>query len=178
MITLLASQLHWITETDEGTDQCVHGELDFRVGSTVVVAPGSGPWNLTMAGLYLLRTLESDHTPEQSVAAHNYLIPCCGHSPWIVDGGNTVVCPGCNSGINPGVLHVDGQILLRVDLGHTETVTANQWRGAVLEFVRAIERFYEQAAPREQPVDDLHREGWQAFWEEWRSRRDRARAAG
>jgi hypothetical protein len=42
----------------------------------------------------------------------------------------------------------------------------------VFGFVDDIHRFYQQSAPKVIPDDQADREGWAAFWNEWRSRRE------
>lgn len=78
-LTLEATDLGWLGEGDDADwDQCVHGVATCTVGSIAIT---SRDCNLTAASLFLLRTLEHDHTASESVAPSNQLFPHCGHSP-------------------------------------------------------------------------------------------------
>lgn len=173
MLSLRISKLHWIRGgADDPLDQCAHGQFELRAEGVLFVDPSSGPWNLTMSGLYLLRTLDADHSPEHSVAEGNFLIPCCGHSPWLIgEGEYRLVCGGCNSGIDFEVVH-SGDTVRLSSSARSAVVSLAAWRAAVLEFVSKVERFYARCTPKVEPGEEqLDRPGWAAFWQEWEARK-------
>ncbi len=74
MIKLNAHDLCWIQSTaDDPKDQCAHGSVEFSCDGIPIIEPDDGEWTVSAAGLYLLRTITDDHTPELSVAESNFL---------------------------------------------------------------------------------------------------------
>jgi hypothetical protein len=171
---LLALELGWTKGADDDpTDQCVHGRVLFQIGATTFVRPEDDIWTVGAAGLFLLRTLEHDHTIESPVSEANVLIPCCGHAVYRNLRGRgrfEVLCMGCNQGKNPEVIHKDENVVIRAD--HDEEVSFAEWKTHVFEFVDQVQRFYRQCAPKAIPDDPDDRAGWAAFWTEWRTRRE------
>jgi len=151
-------------------DQCAHGKMLFQVDATVYVQPEGGKWTLSAAGLFLLRTLEHDHTKANPVSEHNLLIPCCGHSAWLNEGGRfKLLCTGCGLGKNPEVIHRDKTILIRGE--QEQTVSFMEWKDSVFAFVDQVREFYDKSSPKVLPDEGVDREGGAAFWQEWRARR-------
>lgn len=170
MITLLAHKLSWINDApDDPEDHDAHGLVEFQVNKTVFVTPEDGEWSLSAAGLYLLRTLSFNHEPEDEVTETNFLFPHCGFSVWPHDGKFKVLCMGCNIGIDVSVYHLDGNVHLSKG-EQKEIVTEDEWRAAVLAFVRQIEDFYKRCTPKVVITDELDGKGWLLFWEEWHER--------
>ena len=98
MITLQATSLTWLnTEEDCPTDLCAHGKVHFAIDDIEFVAPAE-EWTLSAAAIYLLRTLERDHTPANRVGDH--LFPCCGHTIYADEG--------CEDGWLEGKADIDG----------------------------------------------------------------------
>ena len=169
---LRALELGWIQDAvDDPADQCAHGRVLFQIGSTVFVRPEDGRWTVSAAGLFLLRTLEYEHTAANPVSESNFLIPCCGHAVWLSRSGRfEVLCMGCNLGKNPEVVHRDKDVIIRAE--GEEAVSLAEWKDCVFAFVDQIHRFYQQFTAKVIPDDQDDREGWAAFWDEWRSRRE------
>jgi hypothetical protein len=172
-VTLRSEDLHWMDRAiDNPSDQCVHGEVELAVDETVFVTPSGGDWNLTAAGLFLLRTLTDNSSSSHSVCEDNFLIPCCGFNPWVVEGGRyPLLIQGCNRGINIFVEHQTGAVRLTSSDGKEAVTTSDQWCTAVLRFTAEIEAWYAQNPPRTAPEDEHDAQGWQALWQEWKSRR-------
>jgi hypothetical protein len=163
----------WIAGTEnDPTDQCAHGDVVFTIDS-IPFAGGSEAECLTVsaAALFLLRTLTHDHTAASPVAEWSQLFPHCGFTAHPVAGRFPVVVYGCNAGIDIDVTHTAGTVHLRGQDGTEATVTATEWRDAVVEFVDAVQAFYDASPPREPFDDDFEDEGWRTFWNEWRERR-------
>jgi hypothetical protein len=179
-IVLRPDDLHWIDRAaDNLSDQCVHGEVELSVDGATFVEPRGGDWNLTAAGLFLLRTLTDNNTPSEKVCEGNFLIPCCGFNPWLVGTDRyPLVILGCNRGVDVFIEHVSDGIRLSSESGKSALVSPIEWRHAVLGFVAKVEDWYALNAPRAEPGSDFDARGWEALWNEWKSRREAARSAG
>ena len=176
MITLSAESLSWILENgDDPTDQCAHGGVHFRVNETTFVKATDGRWALSAAAMNLLRTLQESRTRDAQIETGSYLFPCCGQSVYIWDG--RLVYPGCPTGIELCVTREGDVVRISGGEGAEETVSADEWKLAVLEFVAQIEMFYEKSAPKVVPDEDIEREGWAAFWTEWKRLVDESKHA-
>ena len=80
---LRALELGWIKgREDDPADQCAHGKILFQVGNIIFARPEDGIWTVSAAGLFLLRTLEYDHTAMNPLSEFNFLIPHCGTDAW------------------------------------------------------------------------------------------------
>ena len=169
-IVLQPTAMCWHSE--DAFDQCAHGSVAFTIDAIPFVG-GSDAEGLTVsaAALFLLRTLTHDHTPAHPVAEYSQLFPCCGYTAYPNDGRFPVLVMGCNVGIEVDVTHSAGMVHLRGQDGTEATVTATEWRDAVVGFVDAVQGFYDEAPPRQPFGDDLEDEGWRTFWNEWRERR-------
>jgi hypothetical protein len=132
MIELKATEMQWMAATDERTDQCAHGRVSFIVNGTVFVRPEEAILTISSTALFLLRTIESDHSIDQSVAENNQLFSCCGSAVWPDEGGRYgVVVIGCAAGIDLEIHHEEGQVRISEAGGRSETVTSMEWSRAV-----------------------------------------------
>jgi hypothetical protein len=178
-LILEATDLGWLGKGDEADwDQCVHGVATCTVGSIAIT---SRDCNLTAASLFLLRTLEHDHTDAEPVAPSNKLFPHCGHSPWVVSGERfPTLNMGCDSGDELWVRHEAGAIHLSRGELH-ERVSTEAWENAVARFADQVRAFYDASPPRRRSTrsqsDAMESEGWDAFWAEWVERRTQVRPA-
>jgi hypothetical protein len=178
-VVLRSDDLHWIDRTsDNPTDQCVHGEVELTVDGTLFVVPEGGDWNLTAAGVFLLRTVTDNNTSSETASESNFLIPCCGFNPWL-EGTDRypLLIQGCNRGVNVFIEHLDHGVMLSSDDGKSVLVSESEWRKAVLGFVSEIDDWYARNPPRAEPDDEFDARGWKALWSEWRSRSAAARSA-
>jgi hypothetical protein len=173
MITLKAIEFHWVEGIDDDAlDQCAHGRVCFEIDDVIFVRPEDGVWTVSGAGLFLLRTIQHEHTANHSVAEHNFLFPCCAHSCWAVGEGEfKLICMGCNSGIDLEVKHFGTSVEIGVRDGKRAIVQAPVWQAAVFQFADQVRAFYDQSAAKAVPDDVPDKEGWAAFWNEWYSRR-------
>ena len=173
MIALHAFDLGWVTGLDDDpSDQCVHGGIELRVAGEVAFRT-EPVLTVSAACLYLLRTIEDDHTPEHSVADSNWLFPCCGFSPRPYEGEYPVICMGCNQGYDVWVKHIDEGIELSWEAQRL-TIPKNDWAHAVLGLVEQVEAYYRQCKPKDKVEDEYDAEGWALFWMEWDDRKQRA----
>lgn len=174
MLLLRATQLTWINgQADDPTDQCAHGKIELALDDVTLYRTKEEDITVSAACLYLLRTVEDDHTPELSVAEGNWLFPCCGFNLFPDHGRYKVCCMGCNTGTDIFVRHVGSDVIL----SHGEEefrVPTHSWTAAVLGLVEQVERFYASCKPKAEMDNDLDVEGWTLFWSEWESRKQRA----
>ncbi len=178
MLSLRALHLNWINgQADDPTDHCAHGKVELSLGDRILYKTGGEDITVSAASLYLLRTVEDDHTPEVSVAEGNWLFPCCGFSVFPDSGRYNVCCMGCNTGTDLFIRHSGSNVVL--SSGEEEaTVLASDWKAAVLGLVGQVERFYAACAPKVDLDNELDLEGWSLFWSEWNTRKLRALASG
>lgn len=176
MIRVIAHNLTWIQgAADDPMDQCAHGRVEFTVDGHPVVSAESGEWTLSAAALYLLRSITDDHTSARPISEGNFIFPCCGFNVWECGERYPVMAMGCNSGVDVWLEHQDESIVLSKD-GGSWSVPKNEWRRAVLAFADQIERFYAECSPKANLDVAEDRQGWAAFWREWRTRVSSARA--
>ena len=171
MIQLDLHDLSWINDAvDDPNDFCAHGRVALTVSGVIWISPEEGKWTVSAAGLFLLRTLTDDHTPETPVAEMNQLFACCGSDAWLTSKGRyPVLCMGCDSGIDVYVRHIGNDVELHRGK-HRDRVPLVEWRRATLGFCRAVRQFYETSTPKVPRDTDEDRLGWQGFWTEWESR--------
>jgi len=171
MITLQPHDLCWTHgAADDPQDQCAHGKVEFTIDGAALIAPSYGEWTLSAAALYLLRALSDDHSRENPVAEDNFLFPCCGFTVWLTEGRYRVMCMGCSHGIEIYIRHESSAV--HITSGERcFTVLSQEWHAAVIGFADQIESYYARCSPKAEPDDLIDREGWTAFWSEWRERR-------
>ena len=173
MITLEAIEMQWIRgEGDDPLDLCAHGRVRFEIDDAVFVRPEDGVWTVSAAALYLLRTLEHEHTAKHSVAQYNFIFSCCAHACWLAgDGEFKVICMGCNKGIDIDVRFAGISVEIGGLGGKRKVVQAPEWQAAVFQFVDQVYSFYDRSDSKVAPSDPQDAEGWDAFWTEWHRRR-------
>jgi hypothetical protein len=172
MITLQISELGWVNDLeDEPNDPCAHGDVLFRVNQTTFVTPADGNITVSTAALYLLRTLEHDHTKAQPAAEANLLFPCCGFTAF-PDGESRYgfICCGCPNGVDFEIVHTDNMVTIEASDGRKETVELSEWTSAVYRFADDVQRLYERST--EKNASEEFGEMWPLFWEEWKRRRE------
>jgi GTP:adenosylcobinamide-phosphate guanylyltransferase len=176
MIELSAIDLHWLEKSKEEEDSCVHGRVRFYVNDKKFVDQEDGDFSVATAALYLLRSLERDHVTERSITSdsHNMnLFPECGFTVWSNGVGDTdIVVMGCENGMNCEVRHKENAIDLN-NGKETVRVAEDEWHAAVVGFASKVLDFYRSAKPKVY-ADDLDREGWMKFWNEFNDRLSRA----
>jgi len=110
MITVVPTRLHWIKddENDDPSDLCAHSPVLMEVDGTALVSPDDGDATVNAAAIYLLRTLERDHTKADPVG--DQLFPCCGHAMYDTGEEDVVIC-GCPNGSDVYVTHEDSDMI-------------------------------------------------------------------
>jgi hypothetical protein len=155
--------IHWLGPPE--TDLCAHGGVTIRLGDEVIVDHAERDWNLTVAGLMLLRTLDADHTASGD---DDHLVPCCGPM-WVADGPADVFVMGCRYGLDWDVRHEADTVALRFSRRPEEVrVSCAAWRDAVVAFCDAVARFHGTTSKAQVHPDDA--DGVAAFHAEWQRR--------
>ena len=157
------------TTDDCPTDLCAYGKVQFSIDELEIVVP-TEEWTLSAATIYLLRTLERDHTFENM--AGGPLFPCCGFSMYDTEDSEDVLIVGCPNGIDASVLHENGAVKVTVQTGESKLISETVWKEAVLNFSTEIRRFYDSCAEKI-PHDDVARKGYDKMLHEWQRRHPR-----
>ena len=175
MIILKPIELEWVDGAeDDPSDQCAHAKVDFQINGTKFVVPEDS-WTVSASALYLLRTIEYNHDSQINVCESNFMFPCCGFNPYIVEGKFDLMIMGCNSGINIYVEHRDNLVTIKSIDENIEEVTLEEWREAVSNFAMEIKTFYSSNQTKHELIDVLDKEGWAKFWDEFNTRLDDAK---
>ncbi|MGN6547172.1 MAG: hypothetical protein ACTHK7_19120 [Aureliella sp.] len=170
MITLVPTRLHWIKDdgADDPCDLCAHSPVLFQIDGKTLVDPAEGDRAVSAAAIYLLRTLERDHTQNDPVGDH--LFPCCGHAMYNTGDEDVAIC-GCPNGSDVLVTHDDGKVRLVSGDGSIYVVSADEWQQAVNDFSDAVRSFYDLADPKT-PSGETDSAGFAKLMAEWDRRRD------
>ncbi len=177
MVTLSAIDPHWLEgKGDPRDDQCAHGHVRLEVNGVIFVSPEDGEVTISAAGLFLLRTLENDHTDQKPVSESNLLFPCCGFTAWNCGKRFPVLVMGCPNGVDVELRHKNGLVELTQG-DKTSTVPTREWKLAVHGFVKSIEEFYRSCPPRNPLKHSEDAEGWDSFWTEWKQRSEACSSA-
>lgn len=170
MITLTPTRMHWIKDDgiDDPSDLCAHSPVRFEIDGNVLVSPAEGDATVSAAAIYVLRTLERDHTKEKPIG--DQLFPCCGHAMYDKGGEDVAIC-GCPNGSDVFVTHGDdGTVRLTSSTGKSYVVSAKDWRQAVHEFSDCVRAFYDHSLPKT-PTDGTDPAGFAKLIQEWDRRR-------
>jgi hypothetical protein len=78
---------------------------------------------------------------------------------------------GCPNGVNWSVIHEDGKIKLVTETGRETLISIDEYKQEVNAFADKIEDFCEKCPPKNIPSEEYERNGYTAFWNEWRRHR-------
>ena len=161
MFFISAYDLHWMENTNETEDLCLHGHVIVKIGDE------SFEYNATVSStaLYLLKSLKEEHIINQQ----NQMLPCCGFFMIPNKDLSKVDILGCPNGIDWSVRHENDKIILITESGAITEIPQTQYRETVFAFADQIEAFYKSSSPKVLPNDDFERNGYIAFWNEWNS---------
>jgi len=169
MITLVPTRLHWIKDDgiDDPSDLCAHSPIHFQIDGKTLVAPEDGDSAVSAAAIYLLRTLERDHTRDNPVG--DQLFPCCGHAMYDTGHEDVLIC-GCPNGSDVFVTH-DSNDTIRLTSrdGESCQVSLHDWRQAISQFSDCVRSFYDDSLPKTPSNDDAA--GFAKMMAEWDRRR-------
>ena len=162
--TIDATDFHWIDgSTDYPEDLCLHGHAVAVIGGKKLEYDAT----VSATALYLLKSLTQDHTVSDCIQ----MLPCCGH--WFIPNKDLseVTISGCINGIDWLVIHEGDAVRLILEDRTEVTVPLEEYKAEVFRFADKIEAFYRSCTPRVLPEDAFERNGYIAFWNEWRRRR-------
>jgi hypothetical protein len=161
---------HWLNgSADDPQDLCLHGLVLVTIGAEKF----SYPCAVSAAALRMLRTLTENHEP----ARGEQMLPCCGHSLYANEALDEVTISGCDYGLDWAVRHEGENIRLVTVSGREIIVSSTFYRQEVCRLADAVEDFYLNSSPKQiAPENALDRDGYTAFWNEWRRRREDAGA--
>ena len=98
------------------------------------------------------------------------MLPCCGSCMYADETSGDVLISGCENGVDYAVRHQDGYVLITTESGTQLAVDQTEYYTETLRFAQKIETFYAQCSPKILPQNELERNGYLAFWKEWRRR--------
>ena len=108
------NEIHWLSQENTNTDLCAHGNIKVEIGDELIAGMNKDEnWTISATALFLLRTLERNHTKENQVGEH--LIPCCGHFLVFTDDMEELYIGGCSSGIDWEVIHENGFVKIKTE---------------------------------------------------------------
>ena len=99
------------------------------------------------------------------------MLPCCGHFMLANQTMDSVYISGCDNGIDWAARHENDGIHLITAIGRRVVINPTRYCTEVLRFADAVEAFYQSCSPKILPEDEIGRDGYQAFWNEWHRRR-------
>ena len=170
VLTLRALNLHWLGNTTDPADLCVHGTVYLAAGEQQLLSSGVDELAVSTGALHLLRSLSEDHTRDHPIAEQ--LIPCCGHAMSVDVSTGQLTNIGCNVGANWWVIHdpVAGTVELQLPTGMAHRVRASEWRAAACAFSEDVAEFI-AASPARHPSSAEDAEWYPVFLAEWSERR-------
>jgi len=180
---ILITRQGWLGENDPDlgydpapVDLCSHGGIRLTIGGQVIaLGEDDDEYGISESALALLRTLQSDHSPERSVADR-----------LIFHGCGNILMMGCPVGIDWSVSHVDGQVriddVVRYDTvdeseairfpGVAAELSESEYRLRVVAFAEGAKELFEGIA--KEFADDFEQQQYEEFWEEFDARLTRA----
>lgn len=169
MIAIFPTRLHWIKDDgkDDPSDLCAHSPVQFEINGKVLISPDEGDSTVSAAAVYLLRTLESDHTKSNPVG--DQLFPCCGHGMFDTGAEDVLIC-GCPNGSDLCVERLGEITRLSLPSGGSFDVPTEKWRDTIHQFSDRVFDFYKVSA-KKTPYDKEQSAGFAKMMSEWKRRR-------
>lgn len=166
-------ELHWISDTNQNQDLCVHGKVFFRIGNEIISDKDAGDFTLSSTALYLLRSLYSDYEWEKN-GYENQLLPCCGNFTYQPDENiDFVSILGCNIGIDWKIIHTANNKIKHIsEKGSEAIIDFEKYKKLVFDFSDEVEEFYLKSEPKIFIDNDFEKNGYLAFWREWKKLRN------
>ena len=150
---------------DDPTDLCLHGHVIIHIGETFIEGDGT----VSATALYLLKTLTEDKIMSEYDIQ---MIPCCGHTLLANEDLTNVTILGCDTGIDWSTIHEGTKIKMIFPSGKEEILEFGEYKQEVLLFADKIENFYQQCSAKILPENDIDRDGYVTFWNEWHRRKN------
>lgn len=164
--SITAKDFEWISgQKDDPQDLCSHGNVSIQIGSERI----SYFCCTSAAALRMLRTLTQDRCPGDGLFGEQ-MLPCCGFNMYADTDLENVTISGCDNGVDYSVRHQGDTVILTLENGHAFAVRMDDYSREVLHFAHQIENFYASCSKKELPEEEYERNGYLAFWNEWRRR--------
>lgn len=172
---LEAKEMYWL-DTDSGTtDLCAHGNVYFELDNKVLMN-GSESVTVSATAVFLLRTLEKDHTIDKPL--FDAMFQCCGHSMFPCDSeyGYYILSGACFNKDFEVRHKSDGIVQISDESGiKVSQLSLKEWRQAVYQFSSTVLDFYKASLPKDlSSRDDEEIECFNLFIKEWNQRHQSA----
>lgn len=164
MFSIKVSDLHWMDGVEQAEDLCLHGNATAIIGDEVLEYDDA---TVSSTALYLLKSIKEDHKIYES----NQMLPCCGFFMIADEALSQVDICGCPNGVDWSVLHENDSVILITETGKRTVVPIDEYRQTVFAFADMIESFYKSSEEKIMPKDEFDRNGYVAFWNEWKTLR-------
>ena len=162
MLSIIASDFHWMEGVDSAEDLCLHGNAKAIIGDEVLVYDNA---TVSSTALYLLKSLKEDHKIYES----NQIFPCCGFFMIASEDLSRVDICGCPNGVDWSILHENGNVVLVTESGKRTEIPFEEYKTIVFAFADQVEAFYHAAVDKKMPEDPFDRNAYIAFWNEWKA---------
>lgn len=164
MFEIKASNLHWMEGTEPTEDLCLHGKATAIIGDEILQYDDA---TVSATALYLLKSIKEDHKLYES----NQMLPCCGFFLIADESLSKVDICGCPNGVDWSVIHEKDCVVLITEAGTGTVIPIEEYKQAVFAFADLIESFYNISEMKKLPENEFDRNGYIAFWNEWKSLR-------
>lgn len=170
---ITVEDLAWIDNSqDNPEDLCAHGNVTVLIGDETLQYACCA----SASALRMLRTLTEDHKIEDRMPGRQ-MLPCCGFNMFADTTLQNVDISGCSHGLDYAVHRKKDTVVIVTEGGNEYTVSFKRYRGEVLKFARLVEAFYHKSSPKKMPAERFERDGYIAFWNEWRRRMSKGKSA-
>lgn len=165
---------YWINEESEcKSDLCSHGLLYLEIGDQIISDEKEDDWTISTTGLMLLRTINTEHTVDESYP----IVQHCGQLGMI----------GCPISIDWTVIHKGGNVIIKDVKKYPSTdikdvieyeaskivIERKKYIREVVRFCDAIKFFFE--GQEKEFKSDYEKEEWTGFWNEFDKLLDKSR---
>ena len=164
MFSIKVSNLHWMEGVNPLEDLCLHGDATAIIGDEILEYANA---TVSSSALYLLKSIKENHDSSSS----NQMLPCCGFFMVADEALSKVEIIGCPNGVDWQVLHENDSVILVTESGKRTVIPMEEYRRTVFEFADLIENFYKNSEDKKFPEDKAAKNGYIAFWNEWKALR-------
>lgn len=166
LFSIQYEDFEWIGgAADDPEDLCLHSMVSVRMGAESLAYPCCA----SAAALRMLKTLTEEHEVTNS---GEQMLPCCGHFMLANQTLDNVFISGCDNGIDWAVRHENGGIHLITATGRQVVINPARYCTEVFRLANGVEAFYQNCSPKILPEDEIGRDGYRAFWNEWHRRKE------
>ena len=164
MFDIKVSNLHWMHGVEPSEDLCLHGDATAIIGDEILKYDNA---TVSSTALYLLKSIKEDHKIYES----NQMLPCCGFFMISNESLSKVDISGCPNGVDWSVIHEKDNVIIITEAGKRSVIPIKEYRETVFSFADIIESFYKSSEIKKIPKDEFDRNGYVAFWNEWKALR-------